>query len=393
MNWSDPAELKGRLVRLWERGELLREAIEAERFPLRLPLRGPCSEDITTRFEAIREWTAKLERAPHLRLEWREVRHRVQGSQRLPTSAWDDTLDAALAWLGLGRAWQTFSDQVEITRRRAPVLLTWLARHPQRALTLAPAWEQLLDVVDWIARHPRPGIHLRQVDIPGVHSKLIEHHRAVLTELLDRALDPASIASEAIGISRFAARYGFLEKPARIRFRALDPLLSPLPGIDGADLTLDADSFSRLALPARRIIITENEINFLTLPELHDTLALFGAGYGWEALARARWLERCTIHYWGDIDTHGFAILDRLRDHFPHVRSLLMDRATLLAHRAFWGCEHAPARHDLRHLDPEEQALYDELRRNRLGENLRLEQEHLGFGWVKAHIAELASGA
>src|ERR1022692_4377837 len=36
--------------------------------------------------------------------------------------------------------------------------------------------------------------------------------------------------------------------------------------------------------------------------------------------------------YWGDIDTYGFHILDRLRVLFPDVQSLLMDRDTLLEH-------------------------------------------------------------
>jgi hypothetical protein len=42
------------------------------------------------------------------------------------------------------------------------------------------------------------------------------------------------------------------------------------------------------------------------------------------------------ILYWGDIDTHGFAILDRLRTGMPHMRSLMMDQATLQAHRSLW---------------------------------------------------------
>ena len=64
----------------------------------------------------------------------------------------------------------------------------------------------------------------------------------------------------------------------------------------------------------------------------------------WEALARAVWLHRCQLHYWGDIDTHGFAILDQLRSYFPHVASFLMDRETLLTHRLHWGEEPEPAR-------------------------------------------------
>ena len=46
----------------------------------------------------------------------------------------------------------------------------------------------------------------------------------------------------------------------------------------------------------------------------------------------------------GDIDTHGFAILDRLRAWLPQTRSVLMDRDTLLAHRDRWVTEDRPAK-------------------------------------------------
>lgn len=72
---------------------------------------------------------------------------------------------------------------------------------------------------------------------------------------------------------------------------------------------------------------------------LADAIAVFGAGYGWDTLAQAKWLAQCRIGYWGDIDTHGFAILDQLRHRFGQVESLLMDRATLMAHEALWGEE------------------------------------------------------
>jgi len=33
-------------------------------------------------------------------------------------------------------------------------------------------------------------------------------------------------------------------------------------------------------------------------------------------IGAARWLADCDLHYWGDLDTHGFAMLDR-RSMFP----------------------------------------------------------------------------
>lgn len=100
-------------------------------------------------------------------------------------------------------------------------------------------------------------------------------------------------------------------------------------------------------------------------------------------------VQHCSIHYWGDIDTHGFGILDQLRGYFGHVDSFLMDRVTLDAHAPVWGEEDKPLLADLYSLTPEERALYDDLRDNRICARLRLEQEHIGFHWLAHRLQEL----
>ena len=70
MSWSTAREIKAQLLRLWERGELLRDLLSGEaRFPLRLPVKGPTSAEITDRFEAVRLWAAELASTPPLRVE------------------------------------------------------------------------------------------------------------------------------------------------------------------------------------------------------------------------------------------------------------------------------------------------------------------------------------
>jgi hypothetical protein len=390
LNWTRPKDLRAQLARHWERGDWLRVALSDEDgLPHRLTLKTPGSSDVTDRFDAVRAWAAELVEIPWIRLEWREVRHRVQGTQRLPTAAWVDSLDQVLTALGKRRDWQRFMALTETTRQANPELLSWLARRPLQALELADDWQRLLAVVGWIRAHPRPGIYLRQVDLPGVHTKFIESHRGVLTELLDLALPGEQVDATKTGVSRFAARYGFREKPVRIRLRLLDPAIASIPGLECPDLTLDAGDFSRLRWPVRHVFITENETNFLAFPRIRDALLLFGSGYGWESLAQAHWLRDCTLDYWGDIDTHGFVILDQLRAHFDQTRSLLMDRATFEAHRTLWGVEDKPSRADLQRLTDEERALYQDLQQNRFGPNRRLEQEHVGFHRLIAHLDAL----
>lgn len=404
MTWSRPADLKAQLARRWERGDLLRAALMPDtlEFPLRLTLKGPSSAELSDRFDDARRWAAELLATPALRVQTRDIQHRVLGRQSLPDSAWVDTLDDALRWLGKQRDAATLAAMAVSTGQQHPELLPWLCKRPLQALDLAPVWPKLLALVAWLRAHPRPGVYLRHVDLPGVHSKFIEAHRAVLGELLDLVLPPDAINPQQTGVSQFAARYGFRDKPQHIRLRLLDPqmglldLLSgpasntrstslntqPPPALPGADLALDAASFSQLTPAIDRVFITENLSNFLAFPPYPRAIVLFGAGYGWDALSQAQWLHQRPIHYWGDLDTHGFAILDQLRAHFPHVQSMLMDRQTLIAHQDFWGREDRPTRHDLPRLHGDERAVYDDLRDNRHGEHVRLEQEFIGFQWL-----------
>jgi hypothetical protein len=390
--WTGAAELRAQLQRLWDRGDLLAELVGGEpSFPRRLVLKRPTSAEMSERFDAVRQWIAGLCALPHYRVELREIRHRVLGLNQVPAAVWVDNLEAALAVLGRRADADCFSALVERTRARRPALLDWIAARPHRALAVAEAWDRLLDVVDWVEAHPRPAVYLRQVDIPCVDSKFIEAHRGVLGQWLDLVLPPTAIDDTAVGVAGFARRYGFRERPERIRLRVLDPAHALLAGAPHADLTVDATTFAALQPGVERVFITENEVNFLAFPPVRASLLVFGAGYGFEVLAGADWLRRCDVHYWGDIDTHGFAILDQLRTHLPGARSMLMDRATLHAFAAHWGVEDKPVRRDLARLDAEEEALYDDLRDDRIRPKLRLEQERIGFAWVERALAGLAS--
>lgn len=389
-NWTSPFDLRAQVQKLWIRGTLLTSLVTGESlFPKRLVLRGPTSTEMANRFDEVRAWIGEIRATSYCRVEMREFRHRVFGANSIPTEAWMDSFDDAVALIGKRREVSRFAALLETTRQRQPLLLDWLAKRPLRALELSDDWSRLLEVITWFQTHPRPDVYLRQVDIPGVHSKFIESHRSVLVELLDIALAPEAIDTSAPGLSQFAKRYSLRDKPLRIRFRILDPEYTLLPWTPGQDITLDAESFARLDATVSRVFITENEINFLAFPQVKNSLLIFGAGYGFDMLRRAEWLSCCRIFYWGDIDTHGFAILDQLRGQFDHVESFLMDRSTLLAFESQWGVEEKQTLRELPRLNGEEKALYDDLRDNRLCKNLRLEQERIGFRWVESALTAL----
>lgn len=388
MSWTRPADLRAQVQKLWDKGLLLNSA--SATFPLRLRLTVPTSTELTERFDEVRAWNAQLRQgASPLRIVEREFRHRVLGSNALPSEVWLDSASDALALMGKQKEARRFADLLQITQTRQAALLPWLDKRPLSALALGDAWPRLLDLVSWLQAHPRPGIYLRQVDVPGVDSKFIESNRSVLAELFDLALPAEAVDVSASGASQFCRRYGFKDKPLRIRFRLLDAQQALLAGVTEQDIGVTEAAFAQLNPPTSRVFITENEVNFLAFPPLPDSLVIFGAGYGFDVMKSAHWLQQRRVYYWGDIDTHGFAILDQLRARLPHARSLLMDASTLMAHERHWGEEPKPESRDLARLNAAELAVYNTMRDNRLRPRLRLEQERIGFGWVQAALAGL----
>lgn len=397
--WTTPDELCRQLDKRWQRGELLTARVHGESpFPLRLRLRAPTGGEVAEQFEAVRNWARQLRehsrevRGQGYELYWQPVRNRVHGTNRLPATAWVADADNALALLGREKDARRFDALVESTRQRQPALLDWLARRPLTALDHAEEWPRLLAVVEHFQARSRPGCYLRQLDIPGVDTKFIENRRRLLAELLDAALPESVVDERHTGARGFEARYGLRQRPVRLRFRLLDPALA-IRGL--RDLAVPVNEFAALDLdrtepPVRNVFITENEINGLAFPDRPGGVVIFGLGYALDQLGAIPWLHRTTIYYWGDIDTHGFAILDRLRSHLPQTRSLLMDRETFQAHQSLWVTETPEQRFtgELTRLTEAEQALFNSLRDNELGDNLRLEQERIAFGWLVTRLSE-----
>lgn len=388
--WTTPEDLKLQVKKWWDNGELLSPLVSGECcFPRRLRIKQPTSGQITNRFAEVRQWIANLVNVPHCRIEMRECNHRVFGKNLLPSEAWIDSLDAALNMIGKRREAKQFVELSKLTTMREPDLLVWLQAHPLRALKLYEEWECLLNSISWLKANPLPNIYLRQVDIPGIHSKFIESHRGILSELLDIALPPECLDATASGVSQFARRYGFRTKPLHIRFRILDPRKLLLPLGPEQDISLDTISFSFLDPKISQVFITENEINFLSFPQLERSMVIFGAGYGLEAFGTIGWLSRCNVQYWGDIDTHGFAILSSARAVIPHIRSILMDEETLLAHSQLWSEEiNQHSANELPNLTSTEQILYQRLKTQHWARNVRLEQERIGWHYAWKAIAQ-----
>ncbi|WP_255767644.1 Wadjet anti-phage system protein JetD domain-containing protein [Pseudarthrobacter sulfonivorans] len=423
--WTTLADLREQSQKAWSSGALLREVLEpGGLYPRRRPLKRPTAAALLRDYAAARAWAAELFAAVGpFTLETAEVGRTTVGSNQLPAAAVFAAVEDELAFIGKAREAAGFMELAGELCRLHPLFRGWALKRHHKLLELGSDALTAGRVALWLRENPEPGIYVRQLSMAGVHTKFVERHRQVIDQLLaavgpaagrpdaeanpDADANPGTDAGaetvegppsdfgegdaaleEGAGrtpAARFARRHGFLHPPELVRFRLLDPNAGQFAG--ARDVTVTAEAFTSLRLMVDTVIATENQVNFLALPEQAGTLALYGGGYGFSSLRHADWLRDCRILYWGDVDTHGFRILDQLRAVHPHVQSVLMDEETLLAHRDAWVAEPAPSTAALSRLTPEESAMYVGLGNGRFGTGVRLEQELVNWDWALKRLS------
>ena len=376
--WTTPAAITARVAKRWDSGALLRGRASGEPFePIAVPLRGPKAADLAEHLEEARGWVATLDRASKdgraFRIHTKSVGGRHLGRTELPARAMIETFDQAIYLLGKAPQVQRF-DEVLAASSHVPQVWDWVVAHPLTALGLAEQWPTILAALGWLERNRDSARYLREIDEPGVDTKFVEGHRSVLAGLL--GVRPGEAA--------FAADLGLAHKPTFVRLR-FDPQVLGFPaGI--AEASLRTTELAALRPRIKQALIIENEVTYLSAPVPAGGMVIWGKGFDASTPASLTWLAevaaRGDVLYWGDLDTHGFAILNRVRSHLPGVRSVLMDRETLLRHEARWGSEPSPTSAYLPHLDEDEAALYEDLVTGRYAPALRLEQERLDWAYA-----------
>ena len=114
--------------------------------------------------------------------------------------------------------------------------------------------------------------------------------------------------------SGFLADLGLRSKPALVRLRPARSLGLPAPL---TELAVRSEELAQLDVQPRVAVIIENEISYLSVDLPEDGVVFWGRGFEVDSVGRLGWLSGADVVYWGDIDTHGFAILDRLRAWLP----------------------------------------------------------------------------
>jgi hypothetical protein len=358
-------------------------------WPLSIPLGLPTEQVALRQVDAVRAWaSAWRDWRGAGELRWSERRWKILGTQSLPELLILDGPEQVAMWIGEHERWRRAAVRFEHIVARWPPL----AERRQRLFSVLADYseadfERLLDLLAWIAANPDSDLYPRQIPIGGIDSKWIEARKGVLAELV------ATMGGPLAGGADFYSLCGLRRPPVQIRMRVLDPALRARLGGLG-DITAPVGELARLDLPVSVILIVENLQTGLALKDMTGAVAFMALGYSVELLAQLPWIVPATGLYWGDIDTHGYAILHRARAFLPRLTSVLMDEATLFHFRALWTDEKVQhGATELSALTREESLVYFALKENRWGQNLRLEQERIAwdYAWTAVSRAVLAT--
>lgn len=377
--WTTPDDIAAKVRRRWNDGSLLRTYADGEHFnSIEVPIRGPKPAQIGDDIAAARDWVAALDvgRRDDTRyeLEWKSVGGRQIGHNRLPVRAVITSHEQAWSLLGVTAVVRRFDALLAVAQKH-PRIREWIIAYPHRALTLAPQMPQLIAAYEWLDGHRHSQRYLREISAPGVDTKFAERHRPDLAGMLGVSTTPSGFLDE----------LGLRSKPGLVRLRAAPSLGLPAPL---TELAARCEELAQLDLQPRVAVIIENEISYLSAKVPEHGVVIWGKGFEVDSVGRLPWLAGADVVYWGDIDTHGFAILDRLRAWLPGARSVLMDRETLMVHRDRWVTENRSATSVLTRLTSDEHSLYRELVEAALGDRVRLEQERIDWGWAEKRLCD-----
>ncbi len=388
--FTTPKALKQRCLKIWQKGDIHRACLQQDSyFPLQISLKNISAKDLLNHYSEVQDaiYSLRQDSQKHgYSITDKTITHRQLGEQKIPASIIFETEAVFLNYVSKTAELKQFKTLAEYSLQEYTNLQDWIISYPFKVMQFSKVWLQLLNVCRYFTAHPKPDCYIRQLDIKGVDSKFIEQHKSILSELLTQTLPVRDYDADITGLKNhgFERRYGLRYEQPLIRLRILDKALA----INGlTDLTLTLSEFRQFDISATTVFIAENKVNGLAFPDYPQAIVVFGLGYAVNLLAEAKCLKNCALYYWGDLDTHGFAILSRLRHYYPQLSSILMDQQTLQQFSALCVDEaiETSEQQPLSHLTEEENALYQQLQQSLQ----RLEQERISFTYLQNSLSEL----
>lgn len=134
--WTTLAALRSLSLTAWDRGMLLREALEPSgAYPRRRSLKRPSATELRGDYAAAREWAAELfAAAGPYSLETVDVGRTTIGSNQLPAAAVFASVEDEVEFVGKSRELKRFLSLASQLEALDPLLRSWAAKRPQQVL-------------------------------------------------------------------------------------------------------------------------------------------------------------------------------------------------------------------------------------------------------------------
>ncbi len=380
-------EIKSKVKRWWDDGSFLQSSLKKIPFSKReVPKIGldnikNIHENAGAVFKSQDELikNAKETKGYGYTIEWQEKNYKNIGNNKFIKRITIDTEADFLKLINKEKEFKRFKERVKYLEVELPELRSWMEENPLLVINNDEKWEDLVKVLRYFKHEHIPNkYYLRELPV-SVHTKFIENNSTVLKSLLDFIIPNKINASKF-----FNERYSIKDKEKLIRVRILcDGIMKEF---NYSDFSVRLSDFISNEILAENVVITENELNFLTLPKKENTIALWsGGGFQVSHLANIAWLRSKRIFYWGDIDAAGFAILSQIRTYYPSVKSILMDKITFDNYYDNGKTDKLISAKQLGGLDAAEIEFFNYLNENKL----RLEQEKIPQSEIIAIINRL----
>lgn len=384
-----PDDVQGILLRKeWDSPKNLRDRLSGKRgFPIKIALKVPTGAQALRKVSHFHEYIKKWRQSPcRSHITWEQKQYRELGTHDVPVTLTIENVQSLIEFIGpkaveRSDLWQKLMMPVlDFDSNLYPVLV----RHLMSLENMEIDDVQLIPkLLSQLHKGMGTGSFLRALPLKDVDTKFLENNFTLISNLLDTHL-----AGEINFYNGLMNWLGCEEIPkAWLLVRPLctqsKEQLGGLP-----ILQLSTQTLRESPLPARNILVVENNQSGYGLPMLEDTIAVFGGGanVGW---MDAKWLSDKNIGYWGDIDSWGLKFLSDARQQLPSLQAIMMDKGTLIEFEQRTVTEPSPLEGLPPNLLANEIELFHALRQG-VYRGSRLEQERLSADYIEKQLLKWA---
>ena len=373
--WNNLANLKARLI-------------GSRPFPIKLGLRPPTGKQAAQAFDQFRFFVDQWKQfEPEHCVLWEQKSFRLVSDQRVPKMFVIHNMQEFIEFVGQeaqrrAKIWQQNMLPVLNFVQDRQAVYPVLVKHLEKIETMTRDDARLLAILlPQLAENMGKGGYLRGLPLVEVDTKFLEHYQTLVTDLLnvihDGAIERRGGLMQWLNCIHSPKGWLFVRPLCRL-------LRKEMGGFELLQLT--SEHLREHPIPGECVLVVENAQSGFALPELSQTVAVFGGGrnVGW---MDAPWLKQRHVGYWGDIDTWGLLILSDARNHCPNLRPVMMDEATInmFSSRMVHENEHVPDTPGT--LTEVEVKLFNDLKTARFNAS-RLEQERLSPDYIQENLQQ-----